>query len=86
MDKRKSEHKTALKSMGKDGLGGLIWARNKVKEFEEFIKQENPDIPKVIICTWNDNRRRNAYAYGLKKIGYKFDMVFGCKALCKKII
>ena len=84
MNKKKSEDNTYLKNTGKDGLKGLIWAKRKIQEFEVFIKEENK-VPTTIYCKWDDNRRRNAYAYGLNKLGYKFDMVFNKKALCKKI-
>ena len=84
MNKKKSEDNTYLKNTGKDGLRGLIWAKRKIQQFEIFIKEENK-FPITIYCTWTDNRRRNTYAYGLNKLGYKFDMVFNKKALCKKI-
>jgi hypothetical protein len=86
MNKRKSENNTYLKSMGKDGLKGLIWAKQKIKEFESFIKEKHDNIPTIIYCRWDDNRRRNVYAYGLKDLGYKFGMIFNKKALFKIII
>lgn len=85
MDKKKSEGNTALRCTGKDGLQCLIWAKRKIIEFEEFIKVEYGDSPIIIRVHWDDNRRRNVYEYGLKKLGYKFDMVFGKKVLCKTI-
>lgn len=85
MDKRKSEESTYLKTTGKDGLAGLIWAKKKIIEFESFIKEKHKGVPVVIYCGWDNNRRRDVYFRGLKNIGYKFDMVFGKKALCKKI-
>jgi hypothetical protein len=86
MDKRKSERNTHMKIMGRDGINGLLWAKRKVAEFEEFIKEIREGVPTVIYCTWTDNRRRNAYAFGLRKIGYEFGRVFGRKALCKTIV
>jgi hypothetical protein len=86
MNKRKSEHNTRLKIMGCDGINGLLWAKRKVMEFEEFIKEKREGVPAVVYCTWDDNRRRNAYAFGLRKIGYQFGRVFGRKALCKTIV
>lgn len=93
MDKRKSESDTTLRCTGKDGLQCLIWAKRKIIEFEEFIREELSGCtaerckndPIVIRVHWEDNRRRNAYEYGLKKLGYKFDMIFGKKVLCKTI-
>lgn len=85
VDKRKSKHDTYLKSTGKDGLSSLIWAKQKVKEFEGYIGNQHIGIPKTIYCRWDNGKRRNVYAYGLKESGYKFNMVFGCKALSKMI-
>jgi hypothetical protein len=85
MDKRKSENNTYLKSTGKDGLKGLIWAKNKIKEFEIFIKEEH-NKSTIIYCGWDNNRRRKVYEYGLKDLGYKFGMIFNKKALYKNLI
>ncbi len=85
MNKRKSEESTYLATTGKDGLKGLIWAKSKIIEFEKFIKDKYIDKPIVIYCQWDNNRRRNVYERGLRSIGYKFNMVFGKKALCKTL-
>jgi len=85
MTKRKSEDDTTLKSTGKIGIKGLLWAKQKIKEFEKFIKTEKT-APITIYCRWDDNRRRNVYAYGLKNLGYNYNMVFGSKALCKTLL
>ena len=90
MDKRKSEGSTRLHCTGKDGLLGLLWAKNKIEEFEEFIKKQKSIIehsakPIVIYCWWDDNRRRNVYARGLRSLGYKYGIVFGQKVLYKEI-
>lgn len=85
MDKRSSKHNTFRKSTGKDGIKGLLWAKKKIVEFEEFIKTKHEGVPKVIYCNWDCNRRRNVYERGLKGLGYKFNMILGYKALCKII-
>ena len=85
MNKRKLNRDTYLKSTGKDGLSSLIWAKQKVKEFEEYIKDRHPETPKTIHCSWDNGKRRNVYAYGLKGLGYKFGVVFGYKALYKTV-
>ena len=71
---------------GKDGLKGLLWAKDKIIEFEEYIKQKYSDIPIIIYCCWTDNRRRNVYERGLRKLGYKYNFIFGSKALSKTIL
>ncbi len=85
-NKNKSPYPT-LEQTGKDGLKGLVWARQKLLEFEDFIKAdvryENSKI--ILFCRWDDNRRRNAYYRGLKNKGYKYGMVYGAKAILKQI-
>ncbi|MBC3889498.1 hypothetical protein GH810_14385 [Acetobacterium paludosum] len=76
-----------LEQTGKDGLKGLMWARSKILEFEKFIREDTGyDRSKIImICRWDDNRRRNVYFYGLSKCGYKYGMIYGSKAILKQI-
>lgn len=86
MNKRKQENSTTLQTTGRDGLTGLIWARNKIKEFESFIiKELGKDVSITIYCCWEDNRRRKVYEYGLKDMGYTFNRLFNKKVLSKKI-
>lgn len=83
--KRKQAEFTYNQTTGKDGLLGLLWAKRKIIEFEEFIKTEHERIPVIIFCYWTDNRRRNVYERGLSSIGYKYNMLFGEKVLSKRI-
>lgn len=84
--KRRQADATVLKQTGKDGLKGLLWAKRKIAEFEEFIKTEKPGVPIIIYCWWDDNRRRDTYAKGLKPMGYRFTHLFGYKVLSKTIM
>ena len=75
-----------LKSTGRDGVKGLLWAKQKVIEFEEYILDNNRYNDKIIIyCHWDDKRRRDVYERGLNKIGYKFNRLFDIKVLMKRI-
>jgi hypothetical protein len=75
-----------FKSTGKDGLKGLIWARNKIKEFEEFIIDNKWFKGTFIISvSWDDNRRRKVYEYGLKPLGFKIEWLNSKKQLVKRI-
>jgi hypothetical protein len=85
MDKRKSEHTTPLKTTGRDGLRGLLWAKQKIIEFEAFILDRPSAKPITMCCIWTDNRRRDVYARGLKSLGYNFTMLFGRKVLAKQL-
>jgi hypothetical protein len=88
--KRKQRDNLFNKQTGKDGLQGLIWAKKKILEFEEYVRQMESKYRAVIYCTWTDNQRRNVYEWGLKKIGYEIKYIsegesLGFKALCKTI-
>lgn len=62
-----------LKQVGKDGLKSLIWAKNCLIDFIEFCKNSKYSVyENIIIIQFDDNRRRNTYAYGLKSLGFKF--------------
>ena len=87
--KRKQKSENILKQTGKDGLKSLLWAKNKIKEFEEDILSS--DLHWVegkalsIAIGWEDNRRRTAYERGLRSLGYSFGHWDGGKVLIKKI-
>lgn len=86
MDKRKSEANTHLRYTGKDGVLGLFWARDRIKDFEAFLTQEFTDKRPTIICTtWVNNTRRDIYYRGLKNMGYRYGMMFGAKAIYKVV-
>lgn len=82
--KRKQEVTVTLKGTGKDGLKGLLWAKQKVTEFEEHVREEGL-TPAIIYCCWEDNRRRKVYERGLKPLGYRYSNLFGCKVLSKTV-
>jgi hypothetical protein len=87
-NKRYQIGKSWLKTTGKIGLSGLLWAKEKIKEFENFIinkKIEKEKISMYILVGWEDNRRRKVYERGLKNLGYKIDYMVGRKLLIKKI-
>lgn len=87
-DKKKSiyNNDSCCKSTGKDGIKGLLWAKQKIIEFEEYILGNNRYNHKIIIyCLWSDNRRRDVYERGLTKMGYKFSRLFDMKVLMKRI-
>ena len=87
-NKRKNLKNVTGLITGKDGLKGLIFTKEKIIEFEEFIKEEAIYIgiktPIKIVIQWDDNRRRNVYERGLKGLGYKYDKTIFGKCLSKK--
>lgn len=69
---------------GKGDLEGLIWAKNKLVEFEETNLPK--DCMHRVIVQWDDNRRRDVYTkYLTKKLSYKMTMYEGYKCLMKDI-
>ena len=88
--KRKRDDR--LKQTGKCGLSGLIWGKKKIIEFEEYIKNNYNEFchftkPEIfILIGWDDNKRRNVYARGLKDIGFYFKYIGNKKYLVKQII
>jgi hypothetical protein len=92
MDKKKSEYNSVLRHTGKDGLKGLLWAREQMIQFEHYIKENIKEHNKnhIIFCMWDDNKRRDVYYRGLKDLGYHYDKLHttffnNCKVLLKKI-
>ena len=83
--KRKQADSTYGIETGKDGLLGLLWAKDKIIEFEKFIKDKHEGIPIIIYCYWTDNRRRNVYERGLSKLGYSYNFLFNKKVLSKTL-
>lgn len=74
------------KETGKCGLDGLIWAKEQIIEFEDYINIETYKPKDITICvTWTDNRRRNIYVRVLGKLGYKINYRNSCKCLAKKV-
>lgn len=74
---------------GKDGVLGLLWAKTKLIEFEEWIDQDTLEFDKtkkyILYCHWTDSRRKKVYERTLSKLGFTYRTVFGKKALSKVI-
>lgn len=86
MNKRKCEEQSVLHITGKDGLMGLLWAKEKIKEFESYVQSYTYAKERIVIyCGWDDNRRRNIYYRGLKSLGYYYGRVFGEKVIMKEL-
>ncbi|WCK57178.1 hypothetical protein PP175_28740 (plasmid) [Aneurinibacillus sp. Ricciae_BoGa-3] len=70
------------KETGRCGLEGLLWAKRMILAFESSIYTKNGELIRV---GWLDNRRRDAYHHGLKKIGFKYGQIDNEKCLFKII-
>lgn len=78
------------KITGKGDLTSLIWAKNKLIEFEEELKKGEifmyDNTSNKIVIHWDDNKRRNAYEkYLTKKMGYVIHKHDNKKCLMKII-
>jgi hypothetical protein len=84
---RKRKFNTFLKSTG-GGLTYLLWAKNKIIEFEKYILdiRGNHALKLTMSIEWDDNRRQRVYVYGLKKLGYRIGVVFNKKCLIKNLL
>ena len=80
MSKKKREFET-LKQTGKDGLKSLVWVKNCMKDFIDNIAKKDD----LIIVQWDDSRRKRAYAYGLKSLGFHFGRFEKKESLMLKI-
>jgi len=67
---------------GRCGLEGLLWGKRQITEFEKTDYCKDGDY---IVIYWTDNRRRDVYEDGLKKLGFVMGYRDGKKCLCKKI-
>lgn len=80
-----------MKTTGKDGLKSLIWAKNCIKHFINYIKElpfylpTDNELKHTIVIQWEDNRRRDAYYYGLKSLKFYYGMYNGMKTLMHDI-
>ena len=68
---------------GKSGLEGLIWAKGKIKEFEQKIIDRKR--PTVIEIGWLDKKRKEIYRKVFEKMGYEYGIRDKEFTLYKKI-
>jgi len=67
---------------GTCGLEGLIWAKDKILEFEMFLRERKKDG--TIEIYGADSKRIRVYKYALSKHGYKWDHI--AKRMFKHIV
>ena len=70
----------SLKQTGHSGLEGLLWAKEMLKDFIETIRKKK-NITHKICVFWDDSRRRDVYARGLKDLGFKMGQLDSQKCL-----
>lgn len=72
---------------GKIGLKGLLFAKAAIQYFENYLGySQYKKYRNILYVTWLDNRRRDAYAYGLKKLGFNFGVYDKKKVLLKEVM
>lgn len=85
--KRKQVNENILKQTGKDGLSSLLFAKQAIVEFEEYILNDWGSYHKEIYLKvlWEDSKRKRVYERGLKDLGFFFSIHNGDRCLLKKI-
>ncbi len=86
--KSKRNQNVFLKQTGNGTLEYLLWAKNKIVEFEDFVvgRNRNNDNRIVKICIGaDDNRRKKIYYRSLSKIGYVYENIEGKQVLVKTL-
>ena len=71
----KDTYNLTLQSTGRCGLDGLIWAKDKILEFETLIVPNKLKKNKIIIGGEN-SKRFHVYEKGLKRFGYIKENVY----------
>lgn len=67
-----SDNTITLKSTGKCGLEALIWAKEKILEFEEELRgYKGQNVTMSIIVTGENQHRFRMYERALSRLGYK---------------
>lgn len=85
--KRKQIDTLTLKQTGRDGLEPLVWAKQAVLAFEDFLVERgsNYDLPNYIYIGAEDKRRFRAYQKGLGSSGFRKVFVDGNWVLVKEV-
>lgn len=61
----------SLKQTGKDGIKSLLWAKQCVINFLEYVSRWDDEKRKQHICVGSDNgHRRQVYERGLRDLGF----------------
>lgn len=79
INKRKNGYKF-LEQTGRNGIEGLLKAKEMLREFIEDIKQTENRNHNIYIF-WDDNRRKDVYERGLKDLGFKMTTCIKWKCL-----
>lgn len=74
-----------LKQTGDGTLTYLLWAKNKLIEFESFIKNKHINKKIKIWIQGDDNRRKKIYYRSLSKIGYSYERIYNVLVLVKTL-
>ena len=64
-----------VQNTGNSGLSPLLFAKQALIDFEEFISKEIYDEKQLVCIGWADKRRRKVYEYALKPLGYNYEML-----------
>lgn len=75
------ENNLELSQSGKSGLKGILFALSQIKEIIALFERQRPNDKLILEVLWTDNKRRDMYFRGLSPLGFKYNNLYGYKAL-----
>lgn len=70
------------RTTGRCGIEALLWCRDKLLNFEQFVRLEKHKSTKIFVCG-SDSRRFRVYEKALLKYGYKKVFMHGTWSMVK---
>lgn len=71
---------------GENGVQPLLFAKDSILAFYDFLKKEFPDQENIIVVQWADNLRKKIYTHFLPRYGFQKDKFFGKEALLLRVV
>lgn len=77
LDKKKKDHINSLsiKNKVRIGIKGLLYAKEQLINFIDFIKELKNINSVDIYIFWEDSKRKRVYERGLRNLGFKYQML-----------
>ena len=72
------------KMTGRCGVEALLWCRDRLLEFEEFVPTDKVEDTKIVVCA-TDSKRFRMYEKALSRYGYRKVFMDGCWSMVKTL-
>jgi hypothetical protein len=79
------EDKFNTSMTGRDGIEGLIWAKQQIILFESYLKNDRFPTPVILEVSWLDKKRKEIYKRALCRLGFQYGMRDHQMVLFKKL-